>query len=232
MTKIAGSNQIVAALPRTVRTRLLAMCEVVHLIHRQVLGKAGRPTRHVYFPTTSVISLVSGADHHPGLEVGMVGREGMLGSQVALGLSREPLEALVQGAGAAWRVAVRPFRAELARSGPLRRAIGRYLYVLMAQRAAAAGCLRYHEIEPRLARWLLMSQDRAQSDRFDVTQVFMASMLGVRRVGVTRAASALQRRGLIAYHRGEMNVTDRTGLEQASCSCYAADRAIYAQAMP
>jgi CRP-like cAMP-binding protein len=222
----ADDNKILAALPRADRLRLIAAGEPVLLQLSEVLAEAGQATRYVYFPTESFISLITSIDHHPGLEVGMIGREGMLGSHLALGFAREPLKSVVQGAGTAWRVEAKPFRAELAHSSALRLAMGRYLYVLMAQRAAASGCLRYHEIGPRLARWLLMSQDRARSARFKVTQVFMAYMLGVRRVGVTHAASMLQRRGLIAYHRGEMNVIDRAGLEQAACSCYAADRAI------
>jgi len=144
----------------------------------------------------------------------------------------EPLKALVQGAGEAWRVAVRPFRAELAHSPALRRALGRYLLVLMAQRATSAGCMRFHEVGPRLARWLLMSQDRARSNQFRVTHEFLAYMLGVRRVGVTAAAGELHRRGLIEYHRGEMKILDRQGLESASCSCYSADERMYSESMP
>jgi CRP-like cAMP-binding protein len=157
----------------------------------------------------------------------MVGREGMLGAHLALGYPVAPLQALVQGSGTAWRVGTKPFRLELARSPALQRGLNRYIYVLMAQLAGAAACLRFHEIGPRLARWLLMSQDRAQSDHFQVTQEFLALMLGVRRVGVTVAATGLQRRGLIAYRRGELTVTDRPGLLAAACTCYAADCLTY-----
>jgi CRP-like cAMP-binding protein len=148
---------------------------------------------------------------------------------VALGVATQPLRALVQGPGVAWRIGVVAFRSELARSPALQRGLHRYLYVLMAQLAASAACLRYHLIGPRLARWLLMSQDRAHADRFHVTHEFLAYMLGVRRVGVTAAASALQRRGLIAYHRGDLTVLDRPGLEAAACGCYAAHRRAYAE---
>jgi CRP-like cAMP-binding protein len=157
----------------------------------------------------------------------MIGREGMLGAQLALGVAPSPLRAIVQGAGAAWRVSARDLVRELADSAALRDAVNRYLYVLMAQQATAAACLRFHLIEPRLARWLLMSQDRAHADTFHVTQEFLAYMLGVRRVGVTVAASALQRDGLIEYQRGEMTVRNRHGLEQAACTCYAVDRQTY-----
>ncbi len=157
----------------------------------------------------------------------MVGREGMLGGQVALDVDTVPLHALVRGAGQAWRIGRAPLRIELARNSALQRVMHRYVYVLMAQLAAAAGCLRFHLIGPRLARWLLMSQDRAQSDRFRVTHEFLAYMLGVRRVGITGAAGALQRAGLIEYRRGQLTVLDRPGLEAAACTCYAADRRVY-----
>ena len=135
----------------------------------------------------------------------MVGREGMVGAQLVLGVANSPLRALVQGAGAAWRVGVAAFKAALAQSPALQRELDRYLYVLMAQTVSSAGCLRFHLIGPRLARWLLMSQDRAHDDHFHVTHEFLAYMLGVRRVGVTVAAGELQRRGLITYHRGDVD---------------------------
>jgi len=195
----------------------------------QVLSEVGVPTRYVYFPTKGFISLVTPINGTPVLEVGMVGREGMLGTQLALGVRAAPLHALVQGPGAAWRVGAAAFCTELARSTALQRGLNRYLYVLMMQLASAASCLRFHKIEPRLARWLLMTQDRADSDRFQVTHEFLAYMLGVRRVGVTTAASALQRGGLIKYHRGHVRVLSRRRLEAAACSCYAADRKAYAK---
>ncbi len=194
-----------------------------------MLCESGEVTRHVYFPTEGFISLVAQADEHPGLEVGMVGREGMLGAQVALGVAVSPLRALVQGAGVARRIERAAFRRELAQSRELKRGLDRYLSVLMTQLAGSAGCLRFHRIGPRLARWLLMSQDRAHADRFHVTHEFLAYMLGVRRVGITVAAGELQRSGLIAYHRGELTVLDRAGLEAAACSCYGNDRRAYAE---
>ena len=134
----------------------------------------------------------------------------------------------MQGPGAAWRVGSVAFRRELEASKALQRVLNRYLYVLMAQLATSAGCLRYHLIGPRLARWLLMSQDRAHSESFRVTHEFLAYMMGVRRVGVTTAAKSLQQAGLIEYHRGAMHVLDRPGLEAAACECYAADIKVYA----
>jgi CRP-like cAMP-binding protein len=222
-------NHLIERLPLRERTRLLALCEPVQLVLSEVLCEAGAPLRHVYFPTEGFISLVAQVDQHPGLEVGMVGREGMVGSPLVLGLPVLPTRALVQGAGASWRIPTPAFRRELATSLPLQKQLARYVYVLMAQTVAAAGCLRYHPIGQRLARWLLMSQDRAHGDRFHVTHEFLAYRMGVRRVGVTIAAGDLQRRGLITYRRGELNVLDRPGLEAAACSCYAIDRRVYAQ---
>lgn len=224
-------NLLIAALPRSDRARLLGQCESVKLLLSQVLCEPGEPTRHVYFPTDSFISLIAEVDGTHGLEVGMAGREGMLGVQMALGVAREPLKALVQGPGATLRIAAAPFGIELERSAALRQVLQKYLYVLMAQRAASAACLRFHEISPRLARWLLMSQDRALGDTFPMTQEFMASMLGVRRVGITGAASDLLRCGLITYHRGQLTVLDRAGLEAVACSCFAADQEIYRRTM-
>jgi CRP-like cAMP-binding protein len=222
-------NHLIELLPRKDRLRLLAICEPVQLALAQVLCDPGQPTRHVYFPIDAFISLVALVEGSPGVEVGMVGREGMLGAQLALGVVTAPLHAVVQGAGASWRIGTPAFRRELARSLPLQRGLDRYLYVLMAQQAASAACLRFHQTTERLARWLLMSQDRAHSDHFHVTHEFLAYMLGMRRVGITAAAKALQRGGLIEYHRGDVTVLDRPGLEAATCSCYATDRKTYAQ---
>ena len=225
----AVENHLIELLPRRERVRLLAVCEPVQLVLAEVLCEAGAATRHVYFPTEGFISLVAQINEHPGLEVGMVGREGMLGVQLALGVATTPLRGLVQGPGTAWRIAAPAFRRELAHSPALLRGLNRYLYVLMAQLTSSAACLRFHQIGPRLARWLLMSQDRAHSDSFHVTHEFLAYMLGVRRVGITAAAGGLQDSGLIEYSRGALHVLDRHGLEQASCSCYRSDRKVYAE---
>ncbi|MDP3355493.1 MAG: Crp/Fnr family transcriptional regulator, partial [Polaromonas sp.] len=216
-------------LPRSDRKRLLAACKPVQLVLSDVLCEPDKPTAHVYFPTDGFISLVTLVEGSPGVEVGMVGREGMLGAQLTLGVLDAPWRALVQGQGSAWRMSAAAFKRELAQSPALQRGIKHYLYVLMAQAAGSAGCLRFHLIGQRLARWLLMSQDRAHSDSFHVTHEFLAYMLGMRRVGVTAAASAMQKEGLIEYHRGELKVLDRAGLEAAACGCYAADRHTYAQ---
>lgn len=220
----SAENHLIAPLPAADRRRLLALCEPIQLVIGEVLCEAGQATRHVYFPIDGFISLIALADGHPGVEVAMVGREGMVGAPLALGVATAPLRALVQGPGSAWRIASTNFLRELANSEALQRSLGRYLYVHLAQLAVAATCLRYHQIVPRLARWLLMSQDRAHADHIHATHEVLACMLGVRRVGITVAAGTLQRRGLIAYHRGEVCVLDRPGLEAVACSCYAADR--------
>lgn len=227
----AAQNHLVGTLPRADRKRLLAASEPVDLVMAEVLCERGKPSRFVYFPVDGFISLVAQVDGHPGLEVGMVGREGMFGAHLALGVTTEPLRAVVQGPGSAWRIGAASFRRELADSEALQSSLNRYLYVLMAQLASSACCLRFHMIGPRLARWLLMTQDRAHADHFRVTHEFLSYMLGVRRVGITAAAGALQRRGLVEYRRGELKVLDRGGLEAAACSCYATDQRAYADWM-
>jgi CRP-like cAMP-binding protein len=220
-------NYLIEQLPRKDRQRLLDLCEPVQLVLSEVICEDGKPTRHVYFPINGFISLITSIAGKPILEVGMVGREGMLGAQLALGVTTAPLRALVQGPGSACRIGAGAFLAELPKSAALRRLLNRYIYVLMAQLASSSACLRVHEIGPRLARWLLMTQDRAHTEEFRVTHEFLAYMLGVRRVGITNAAGALQQRGLIEYRRGQLTVLDRRGLEAAACSCYAADLKVY-----
>ena len=224
-------NHLIELLPDKARRRLLGVAEQVPLVQSAVLGDVGEPTRYVYFPIDGFISLVTSIDGKPVLEVGMVGREGMCGAQVALGVLIQPLHALVQGPGQTWRVTISAFRQELDRCAPLQLVLGRYLYVLMAQLAAAAACTRFHQIDARLGRWLLMMHDRAHADTFGVTQEFLGFMLGVRRVGISAAAAALQHRGLIEYSRGRVTVRHRKALEAAACSCYAEDKHAYARLM-
>jgi CRP-like cAMP-binding protein len=220
---------LIEALPRRDRERFLAACESVELGFSEILAEPGERIRHVYFPTTSFISLVSTIDGSENLEVGLVGDEGMLGITLILKVNVSPLHAVVQGAGPALRMNVAPFRRELESSPTLQRGLKRYLYVVMGQLMQTAACTRFHVVEARLARWLLMTQDRAHSDTFHVTHEFLAYMLGVRRVGVTKAATSLQKRKLISYQRGDVTVLDRDGLESASCGCYEADKVTYAR---
>jgi CRP-like cAMP-binding protein len=220
-------NHLLALLPRKDRVRFLEACTHVELALEQVLSDPGKPTKYVYFPTKGFISLISVIEGSPGVEVGMVGREGMLGAQLALGVVTAPLHALVQGAGTAWRIGTSAFKVELAASTSLQSSLNRYLYVMMAQLAESTACVRFHQIGPRLARWLLMSQDRSQANSFTVTHEFLAYMLGVRRVGITASAGGMQRDGLIEYRRGKITVLNRKGLEKAACGCYAADQKAY-----
>jgi CRP-like cAMP-binding protein len=162
----------------------------------------------------------------------MVGNEGMLGISLILDIADSPLHAIVQGRGPVFRMEVMSFRRQLALSKSLQKQLKRYLFVLIGQLAQSSACTRFHVVEARLARWLLMTQDRAHSAQFHLTHEFLASMLGVRRVGVTNAAVALQRKKLIAYHRGNITVLDRRGLEAAACACYALDQASYARMLP
>lgn len=221
-------NHLIELLPRRERSRLLAVCQLIQLEPEEVLCEPGKAISHVYFPLDASISLLALIEGSPGVEIAMVGREGMLGVQMILGVMPASVHALVQNPGGALRVSTAAFRGELAHSPSLQRGMNRYLYVRMAQMATSAACLRFHLIGPRLARWLLMCQDRAHADSFHVTHEFLAAMLGVRREGVTTAASILQRRGLIAYRRGNLTVLDRQGLEAAACGCYAAEREAYA----
>lgn len=222
-------NRLIQQLPVDVRRRFLAHCEPFELLLSAELSVRGQPLTHAYFPRSGFISLVIDVDSHPPLEVGMLGRESMLGAELALGLAKTPWRSLVQGGGSSWRIGAEALRDCLLEMPELQDTVQTSLLVRLHQQALASACERFHMIGPRLARWLLMSQDRARSDTFHVTQEFMALMLGVRRVGVTMAASEFQDSGLITYHRGEVTVLNRTALQAQACSCYATDKRLYTE---
>ncbi|CAN5868545.1 Crp/Fnr family transcriptional regulator [soil metagenome] len=179
-----NKNRLIRLLPLKDRKRLVAACEPVQLALSEILCEPEARTRHVYFPIESFISLVAKVEGSSGVEVGMIGREGMLGAQLSLDVKTSPLHAVVQGPGSALRLDAVAFFRQLELSPPLQRVLKHYVYVLMVQLANSAACQRFHQVNARLARWLLMSADRAQAETFHVTQEFLAYMLGVRRVGV------------------------------------------------
>lgn len=214
------ANSLLAALPHKDYQLLLDRLEPIMLTFGEVLYYPGEPIQHVYFPTDSLVSLLTLAEGHQALEVGMVGYEGMLGIPLALGVSNSPVRALVLSSGMALRMASTHFRNEFQQSVLLQREVYRYTHELMAQMTQTAACNSFHQIEARLARWLLMTRDRVRSNQFHQTQDLLGNILGVRRVGVTKAASALRQRKLISYNRGEISILDGDGLEAAACQCY------------
>ena len=223
----AGSNRLLAGLPQRSQSRFLAGCEQADLQFAAVLGVEGEPMQHVYFPITGVISLVATLADGARLEVGIIGNEGMLGASIVLGVDGSPQHAVVQGSGSALRMSAAAFRRRCKQDIGLRMVMNRYVHVLMEQLAQTAACTRYHHVERRLARWLLMTRQRMDSDRFHLTHEFLAYMLGVRRAGVTHAARSLHAHGLIDYRRGAITILDPAGLKKASCACYVRGNQIY-----
>ena len=220
VARARSPNRLLAALPAREYKRLLSGLETVKLTYGEVLHEPGERMRHVYFPSDCLVSLLTVVEGHQALEVGLVGREGMVGSRLALGITASSIRALVQGTGTAVRMTSARFLKEFRRSPALRRALFHFTDALMLQVTQTAACNRFHVVEARLARWLLMTRERLPSGEFHLTHEFLADMLGVRRVGVTSAAGALQRRKLIRYQRGIITILDQQGLEGAACSCY------------
>jgi CRP-like cAMP-binding protein len=214
------ANRLLAALPVKEYRRLLPELEQVTMPFAEVIYEPGDLIRHVYFPNDSIVSLLSVVAERSTLEVGIVGNEGVAGISAFLGVGTSPSRALVQGAGTAMRMKASTLRKEAERAGPLRRLLQLYTHSLLTQVSQTAACNRFHQVEARLARWMLMTHDRLRSDEFRLTQEFMSNMLGVRREGVNKAAGALQRSKLISYSRGHIRVLDRAGLEAVACECY------------
>lgn len=218
---LSSSNRLLNLLPAKQRKLLVGQAETITLAFGDVLCERDQPFRHVYFPLSGFISQVSVTTGHPPLEMSLIGNEGMLGSMLALGINRVPMRSVVQGPGLALRIKANLFSQHLQVNKALLKTVNRYLYSFITQLTQTATCHRFHEVEARLARWLLLTHDRAQSDHFHLTHQFLADMLGVQRSAVTIAAGTLQQQGLINYSRGEINILDRHNLEARSCECYA-----------
>jgi len=214
------ANRLLAALPAKEYRRLLPELENVNLAFAQIIYKPGETIRHVYFPNDSIVSLLAAENHHASLEVGTIGNEGMTGISVFMGVSRSRTLALVQGAGAAVRMKSAALRRETNHVGSFNRLLHRYTHSLLTQMTLSSACNRFHTLNARLARRLLMTQDGIGSDEFRLTQEFISKMLGVRREGVNKAAGDLKRGKLISYSRGRMAILNRAGLETISCECY------------
>jgi CRP-like cAMP-binding protein len=213
-------NRLLAALPRKEYQRLLPELEPVELPFAQVLYEPGERIRHVYFPNESIVSLLVEMSDRSTLEVGITGNEGMAGISIFMEVDTSPHRAIVQGAGTAGRMKAAVLRKEAGRRGPLHRLLHLYAHSLLTQVSQSAACNRFHLVDARLARWLLMTGDRLGTNEFRLTQDFISNMLGVRREGVNKAAGALQRDELIDYSRGQIRILDRVGLEAVSCACY------------
>lgn len=230
MATTAGAkagNVLLDLLPGRQRKHLLGSFELVESAFGQVLCKADEAFTHVYFPVTAFISLVIGVDRHPPLELGLIGSEGMLGVTLLLGVRQAPLQAVVQGTGTMLQMAVAEFAAALETETSLLPLLRRYQYVQLKQQAQTIACTRFHDVNARLVRWLLMTHDRAHHGDFHLTHQFLADMLGVQRSAVTIAAGLLQQQNLIRYSRGDISVIDRKGLEALSCECYDIETAAY-----
>jgi CRP-like cAMP-binding protein len=213
-------NRLLAALPRAAYRHVLAEAAPVTLRFGDVLYEPGSIIRNVYFPSSCLVSLLTLVEGNRALEIGLVGREGMVGIPLALGVAVSAVRALVQGGGPALRMSKASFVRALRESPPLRRGVHGYVETLLAQIGQTAACNQFHAVEPRLARWLLMTRDRLGSGEFRMTQQFLSSMLGVRREGVSRAAAGFQQRHLIEYRRGQIKILDHRRLEAAACTCY------------
>jgi CRP-like cAMP-binding protein len=213
-------NRLLSLLPPGDRERLRPQLQYVPLEYRQSLYRAHERIGFVYFITTGVGSLVNTMANGQAAEVGTIGNEGMVGLPLVLGDDMAPTSVYVQVPGSGLRMKATPFKQELARSASMWTVMLRYAHAVFNQVAQSAACNRFHSIQQRASRWLLMTHDRMHSDEFLLTQEFLAMMLGVQRTGVTAAAGALQRAGLIRYRRGIVTIIDRPGLERLACECY------------
>jgi CRP-like cAMP-binding protein len=213
-------NRLLGALPASDYERLAPHLELITLPLGEVLYESGVQLRYVYFPTTSIISLLYVMEDGASAEIAVVGNEGILGISLFMGGETTPSRAVVQSAGHAFRLEAALLKTEFGRFGATMHLLLRYTQALITQMAQTAVCNRHHSVDQQLCRWLLLSLDRLSSNELAMTQELIANMLGVRREGVTEAAGKLQDAGVIRYRRGRITVLDRAGLQARSCECY------------
>jgi len=227
-----SQNRLIAALPSAEAGRWLPLLESVDLPLGSVLYESGGTLSHVYFPTTSIVSLLYVMENGSSAEIAVVGNEGIVGVSLFMGGESTPSRAVVQSAGRAFRLKASTMKEEFDRAGPVLHLLLRYTQALITQMAQTAVCNRHHTLDQQLCRWLLLSLDRLQGNQLVMTQELIANMLGVRREGVTEGALKLQRAGLISYARGHITVLDRGGLEKRSCECYLVVKKEYDRLLP
>ena len=228
--KVSVPNRLLAALPWKDYQKLLSTLEPVALGFGDLLYESHAQIRHVYFPNDCFVSMLTTVDVGRAAEVGLIGFEGMIGVPMALGVPVSPFRAVVQGAGTAMRMTTTDFRSNFGKSAALKKQVFLFTHLLMIQIAQTAACNRFHVVAQRMARWMLMTRDRGNSNEFRITQEFLALMLGVRRGGVTVAMSDLRERKLIVYRRGTITILDHGGLVAIACGCYKTVKDSYTQA--
>jgi CRP-like cAMP-binding protein len=225
-------NRLLAALPAQEWSRWRPLLEPVSMPLGAVLYESGMAMSHVYFPTTSIVSLLYVLKNGASAEIAVVGNEGIVGVSLFMGGETTPSRSVVQSAGQGFRLPGQVLKDEFGRSGPVLQLLLRYTQALITQMAQTAVCNRHHALDQQLCRWLLLSLDRLPTQELVMTQELIANMLGVRREGVTEAAANLQRAGLIRYRRGHITVLDRPGLEQRTCECYSVVQQEYKRLLP
>jgi len=219
-SRLSTKNRILNALPTEEYERLLPDLEPVELFLGQYLYRAEDTIRHVYFPSDAVVSIVATTTEGQSVEIGVIGREGMVGMEILMGSDSTLNDHLVQDASSALRISTAAIREEFKRGGVLHDSLLHFTRLLMTQIGQTALCNRLHTIEERLSRWLLLCRDRAGTNELQLTQEFLATMLGTNRASVTIAAIALQSAGYIKYSRGHITIIDGKGLEDFTCECY------------
>lgn len=228
----AKQNRLLAALPAAAWQRWEAQLEEIDMPLGQVLSESGVPLQYVYFPSTSIVSLLYVMENGASAEIAVVGNEGIVGISLFMGGESTPSRSVVQSAGKGYRMKGRFIKEEFNQAGPAMHLMLRYTQALITQMAQTAVCNRHHSLDQQLCRWLLLSLDRLKGPELVMTQELIANMLGVRREGVTEAALSLQRAGLISYVRGHITVLDRSGLERRTCECYAVVKKEYERLLP